>query len=281
MAVLMARSREGSQGPSAAIRRTLKLNHPLAVIDLETTGTWTDHDRIVEVAVLKVYPYGRRTKYHTRVNPKIPIPEEATAIHGISDADVRDAPSFKRIAKKVIKSLDGCDLAGFNLIRFDLRMLKSEFARVGIDFSIEGRRVVDACRIFHLKEPRDLSAAYRFFCGLEHDGAHSALEDARATWRILQAQIARYDDLPTDLESLHELCTSLDDRFVDAGEKFVWRNNEAVVGFGKHQGTSLKVLAKSAPDYLEWMIENDFHPETKKIARNALKGKFPKRPSKR
>jgi DNA polymerase-3 subunit epsilon len=252
------------------------LKRPLAILDLETTGVWTDYDRIVEIAILKVNPDHTHIKFHKRVNPGIPIPPEATEVHGISDKDVSKEPKFGTIAEKVVRFLHGCDLAGFNLIRFDLSMLKHEFDRAKVKFSLEGRRVVDACRIFHRKERRDLTAAYRFFCGAEHDEAHSALHDARATWEVLKAQLTHYEDLPTDLDGLHELCNEVDDRFVDGGASFVWRHRKAVFAFGKHRGTTLEVLARNDPSYLNWMLSQDFHIDTIRIVRNALDGKFPK-----
>jgi DNA polymerase-3 subunit epsilon len=266
---------------STSKSRTLALKRPLAILDLETTGVWPDYDRIVEIAILKVNPDETRTKFHKRVNPGIPIPVEATDVHGISDKDVSKEPRFGIIAEKVVHFLRGCDLAGFNLIRFDIPMLKHEFARTSIDFSIEGRRVVDACRIFHSKERRDLTAACRFFCGTDHDEAHSALRDARATWDVLTAQLARYEDLPLDLQGLHELCNEADERFVDAGASFVWRHRKAVLAFGKHRGTSLEDLARTDPSYLSWMVSQDFHPDTLRIVRDVLKGKVPKKDSSR
>ena len=221
-------------------------------------------------------PDGTHSKYHKRVNPGIPIPEESTAVHGITDEDVGKEPKFGLIAGKVANFLQGCDLAGFNLIRFDLPMLKHEFSRTSVDFSLSGRRVVDACRIFHSKERRDLAAACRFYCGTDHDEAHSALHDTRATWDVLKAQLEHYEDLPLDVQGLHEICDEVDERFVDAGASFVWRHRKAVFAFGKHRGTSLEDLARNDSSYLNWMLNQDFHSDTLRIVRDALKGKLPK-----
>ena len=162
---------------------SLKLTRPLAVLDFETTGITPAFDRIVEIGILKIYPDGSRTDYHRRVNPECPIPPEATSIHGIGDDEVKECPSFKEIAPEVIQFLEDCDLAGFNLAKFDLPLLQKEFARAKIEFSKNKHRVVDVCRIFHRKEPRDLASALKFFCNEDHSAAHSALNDVEACWK--------------------------------------------------------------------------------------------------
>lgn len=252
---------------------------PLAVLDLETTGTSVDNDRIVEIAVLKLHPDGRKTSFVQRLNPGIPIPAEAAAVHGIRSRDVANRPRFERIAERLKAVLDDCDLAGFNLIDFDLRMLRKEFHRTGTEFDLEGRRIVDAKRIFHRKEPRDLAAAVRFFCNREHAEAHSALGDARACLDVLLAQIEYYDDLEPDLERLHDYCNEQDPRYVDSGRKFVWRDNQAAFAFGKHNSRLLREVSSESPNYLQWMLEKmeDLPTETRDIVRQALKGKYPKR----
>src|ERR1700730_2980087 len=257
--------------------RRLKLTKPLAILDLETTGTTTSQDRIVEIAILTIQQDGKETPYRKLVNPGIPIPPEATKVHGIDDDDVKDCPTFKELAVKIYQILEKSDLAGFNLIRFDLPMLQAEFARTKVKFSLENRRIIDACHIFHKKEPRDLAAALKFFCDEDHTGAHSAMTDVRACWKVLAAQVSRYKDLSLDLQGLHNFCNERDDRFVDAGRKFDWRHNEATFAFGKHRGSSLKDIAKREPDFLAWMLRSDFEPETKAIVEKALTGKFPER----
>jgi DNA polymerase-3 subunit epsilon len=259
--------------------RSVKLTRPLAILDLETTGTTPSMDRIVEIAILKIYPDGKKTKYHERVNPEVPIPPEATKVHGIGDEHVKDCVPFKKLAAKIGQFLNGCDLAGYNLIRFDLPLLQYEFGRAEVELSFEERRIVDACRIFHRKEPRDLAAALKFFCGEEHSQAHSAMHDVRACWTVLAAEVVRYPDLPLDLEGLHNFCNERDERFVDAERKFEWRHNEAAFAFGKYKGRSLREVAKQEPSFLEWMLAKDFGAETKAIVERALKGKFPKNPS--
>lgn len=255
--------------------RNLKLKRPLAIFDLETTGTVPNVDRVVEIGIIKVYPNGRRTKFRALVNPGIPIPLGAYMVHGISDDDVKGKPKFRKIAAKVKRFLRDCDLAGFNSVKFDIPMLLSEFERARVPFSLEGRRLVDALRIFHLKERRDLTAAYLFYCKKKHTEAHSALDDARVCWKVLQSQLQLYKDLSLDLNDLHDLCTERE-RYVDAvGKRFEWRDDEASFGFGEHRGKSLKTVAKEKPDYLQWMLGRDFPDDTKEIVNDALNGKFP------
>ena len=261
-----------------AMSRRLKLTKPLAILDLETTGTTPSLDRIVEIAILKVYPDRTNASYHRRVNPEIPIPPEATRVHGIEDDDVKRCPPFTKLAPEISHFLANCDLAGYNLLKFDLPLLQSEFSRSKIAFSCENRRVVDACRIFQLKEPRDLISALKFFCNEQHSDAHSALHDVEACWKILRAQVIHYPDLPLDVHGLHDFCNPRDERFVDGDRKFEWRYNEATIAFGKNRGRSLKETAEQDPGFLEWMLRSDFGPETKEIAENALKGTYPKRP---
>src|SRR3954470_24327215 len=186
--------------------RHIRLDRPLAALDLETTGTDPKLDRLVEVSVLRVRPDGGHDHRTQRVNPGVLIPPAATAIHGIGDADVAGSPSFRAIAPGLARFLDGCDLAGFNVLNFDLRLLVAEFNRIGLAFPVAGRRVIDTCRIFHLREPRDLTAAYKFYCGLRHEGAHGAAADVLATTAILDGQVARYADLPGTIDGLHAAC---------------------------------------------------------------------------
>jgi DNA polymerase-3 subunit epsilon len=254
----------------------LKLTRPLAVIDLETTGVAIELDRIVEIAILKVYTDGRKTRYCQRVNPQIPIPPEASKVHGIRDKDVKGKPTFQRIARKVAGILKGCDLAGFNIAGFDLPLLRREFERVEVEFSSEGRAIVDSMRIFHIKEPRDLAAAARFYLDTEHKDAHSALGDARACWQVLEAQLRLYEDLPRDPNGLHDFCKPSGDRYLDSGRKFEWRYRQPAFAFGKYEGRFLKDVAKKERGYLEWMVNSDFPSDTKTIVEAALRGRFPK-----
>ncbi len=252
----------------------LPLGRPLVFFDLETTGLRPSSDRIVELALIRVEPDGRVTERVRRFNPGIPIPTEATAVHGIRDEDVADEPPFAARARSLAELIDPCDLCGFNIRRFDLPMLLAEFSRAGIEFDPRSRRIVDVQMIFHRKEPRDLSAAVRFYLGRELEDAHSALADIRATAAILTAQLETYPDLPRDLAGLDEFCdeiqpfeTELDRWFDSAG------GGPLVFKRGKHRGRTLEELAASESDYLRWMLGlDDLGDEVKTVVRQALAG---------
>jgi DNA polymerase-3 subunit epsilon len=247
----------------------ITLERPLAVLDLETTGTDPKLDRIIEVSVLKLVPGGGHDHRTRRVNPGVPIPPEATQVHGISDDDVADCPSFRAIAPSLARFLEGCDLAGFNILGYDLRLLVAEYNRVGYAFPVAGRKVIDACKIFHQRERRDLTAAYKFYCGLDHEGAHGAAADVLATVAILDAQVARYEGLPRTVDGLHGLCN--DPNALDMSGMF-GKDEDGVIVFikGKYKGRSLLDIAQAKPDYLQWMQREDFYDDTKAIAAGAL-----------
>lgn len=249
--------------------KNIPLDRPLAVLDLESTGIDPKNDRIIEVSVLKLLPGGGRDHRTRRVNPGIPIPLEATAVHGISDDDVADAPSFRAIAPALAGFLDGCDLAGFNILKYDLRLLAAEYNRAGHPFAVAGRRIIDACHIFHQRERRDLTAALRFYCGQEHAGAHGAAADVLATVAVLDAQVARYADLPRTVDGLHGLCS--DTAALDMSGMF-GRDEDGGIVFvkGKYKGRALEEVASDKPDYLDWMLKADFFDDTKAIAAEAL-----------
>lgn len=228
------------------------LVRPLAFLDLETTGVQRSTDRIIELAVVILSPGGDVQERVRRFNPGIPIPPEATAVHGIRDADVAEEPPFSRFARSLHDLLDPCDLAGFNIRRFDLPLLVAEFARSGIPFAADGRRVVDVQDIFHREEPRNLSAAARFYLGREHGEAHAALADIRTTVQVLAAQLDRYRHLPRDLDGLHQYCEEArPTRRYDG-----WFDDQSgvlVFARGKHAGVPLSQVVQSDPGYLEWM----------------------------
>lgn len=253
--------------------QTLGAQRPLAVFDLETTGTYPRSDRIVEIAILRIEPDGASTYKVRRLNPEMPIPAGATVVHGIHDEDVAGEPTFRQVAKSLATFLDGCDLVGFNLRWFDLPMLQEEFARAQVRFELAGRAVIDACAIFKMNERRDLGAAYAFYCGKDLDGAHSAGADTLATMEVLLKQVQRYADLPRTAAGLHEYCR--DPSWIDEDGKFKWREGEAVFNFGKHAGTALREVAETSPDYLDWMAAADFPEETLTIVRDASAGRFP------
>ena len=255
----------------------LELKKPLVFFDLETTGLDVNSDRIVEIAMIKLYPDGSKDTFLTLVNPEMPIPSGATKVHGISNFDVMDKPTFEQIAQDVYDMLKDSDIAGYNLTSYDLPILINEFQRAGIDYSADDVNIIDVLTIFRLKEKRDLSAAYRFYCHKELKDAHSALKDTEATLEILLAQVEKYEDLPKNTEGLHKFCKQGNDKFVDPDRKFYWENGEAYFNFGKYRGTPLKIVAKEAPDYLEWMLNQDFSAPTREIIAAALRGDFPKK----
>jgi len=247
----------------------LQLDRPLVVFDLETTGTDPGRDKIVEIGVLRLEPDGSRTVRTRRVDPECPIPPGATAVHGIRDEDVRGEPPFRKVARGLLELLEGADLAGFNVRRFDAPLLDREFKECGLDLGLAGRRVVDAMVIFHRKEPRDLTAAVRHYLGREHEGAHGAEADLTATLEVLEAQMDRYPDLPRTVDELDRWTRSRPNA-VDEQGKFIRRQDEIVFAFGKHRGRSLDDVAKEAPDYLQWVVTSDFPDDAKQLVREAL-----------
>lgn len=256
--------------------RTLQLQRPLAFFDLETTGLDVDADRIVEICVVMLAPDGERTVKTRRINPGVPIPPEATAVHGISDADVAGMPEFRKIAKGLHELLTGCDLAGYNIERFDIKLLRAEFKRCGLEFPPADAKIVDAYTIFSGRERRDLQAALRFYCDKDLQGAHSAEADVLATVDVLHGQLQRYADLPDTVDGLHAECHPVDPNAVDPEGKFVFRDGEAVFGFGKAQkGQTLRHVAAVDRGFLHWMLKSDFSPQVKAIVAEALKGNFP------
>ena len=260
--------------------QNLKLTRPLVVFDLETTGINVEKDRIVQIAMIKVAPDGSRTTFETLVNPEQPIPPEATKVHGIKDGDVRDKPTFSQIRSEVEDYLAEADLAGFNSVNFDLPLLQAEMTRAGSEMDFPGVRHLDAMKIFHRMERRDLTAAYKLYCGQDLTGAHNALADTEATLAILDAQIVRYDEVPDEVDALHRFCNPDEGRYVDRKRKFLWDDQgEAEFTFGKYQGQSLNkvVTDQRGRSYLEWMLTSDFNEEVKGILRDALDGAFPKK----
>jgi DNA polymerase-3 subunit epsilon len=245
----------------------LSLDRPLAVIDLETTGTDPMADRIVEISVLKFFPDGCIDHRTRRVNPGMPIPEEASAIHGIRDADVATEPRFARIAAGLVDFLDGCDLCGFNIKRFDLRVLLAEFGRVRIEFPLFHRVIIDPMEIFHARERRDLTAAVWFYCGRKHVEAHGAAADALAAAKVLDAMLAHYQDLPKTVEGFRD-CTG--GEAVDPDGCFVRSQGQVLFRFGKHRGRRLDDVARDHSSYLTWMLQGSFFEDTKEMVREAL-----------
>lgn len=243
---------------------TLSLSKPLIIFDLETTGINTSKDRIIELYMIKALPNGEEEHLHHRLNPGIPIPAESTAIHGIHDEDVAHEPTFKEIVNELISFIGDSDFAGFNSNHFDFPLLVEEIYRAGADLDTEGRRFIDAQRIYHKKEPRNLAAAYKFYCEGNLEDAHTAKADTEATWAVLKAQVERYDDLASDVVSLHEF--SGQNNLVDLAGR-IRRNadNEPVFFFGKYKGQSVREVFKRDPSYYNWMMQGDFAENTKRV----------------
>ena len=240
----------------------ISLTRPVAFLDLETTGLNRSEDRIVEMALLILYPDGRAVDRVRRFNPEIPIPPEASAVHGISDADVADEAPFRSRARSLAGLLEGCDLAGFNIRGFDLHILLEEFRRATVPFDLKDRRLIDAQAIFHREEPRDLAAAARLYLQDEHDGAHSARADVRMTARVLAAQLAHYPNLPRDIDGLHAYCDKFRPFLTEFQRWFSENDLESYVfARGKHRGTRLAEVAASSPDYLDWMLTASDMPD--------------------
>lgn len=243
----------------------LNLKNPIVFFDLETTGINITQDRIVEISFLKVHPNGKEEIKSRRINPEMPIPPQATAIHGITDEDVKDCPTFKKVARSLAEQLEGCDLAGFNSSRFDVPMLAEEFLRAGIDFDMSKRKFVDVQIIFHKKEQRTLEAAYAFYCDKKLENAHSAEADALATYEVFKSQLDRYPDLANDVETLSKEYSSFNNNVDFAGRIIYNDKGVEVFNFGKHRGKPvMEVLAKE-PSYYSWMMDGDFPLNTKQI----------------
>lgn len=250
----------------------LHLERPLAFFDLETTGTRIGTDRIVQFGVVRLLPDGSREGWQCLVNPGIPIPSEATAVHGITDADVADAPPLEDTAQAIVERLAGCDLAGFNCLRFDVPFLAEELHRVGVHWDHAGLRVVDVQRIYHQMEPRNLSAALKFYCGREHEGAHDALADVEATADVLLAQLERYSDqLQGTVDFLGELSGDRK-RSPDAAGKLAFDDaGNICLTFGKYKGWSLENIGSNDPGYLHWLMTKAELPgSTLAVMRSAL-----------
>ena len=252
----------------------LKLHKPLCVFDLETTGVQVAKDRIVEISILKVNPDASRESKTWLVNPGMPIPPETSAIHGITDEKVKDAPTFKEIASKVMDMIAGTDLGGFNSNRFDVPLLAEELLRAGFDFDLSKFKLVDAQTIFHKMEPRNLTAAYQFYCKKELFNAHSAEADVFATFEVLDAQVGHYDDLPNDIASLSEI--SSHHKFADlAGFIAFDKEDKEIFTFGKYKGQRVKEVFQKDLGYYGWIQNADFPLYTKKVLTGIqLRSKF-------
>ena len=253
----------------------LELSRPLVVFDIESTGTNPQRDRIVELAVIKIFPDGQMQNTVRRLYPEMPIPPAATEIHHITDEDVKDCPPFSCIADKLFNYLEDCDLAGYNIQGFDIPLLENEFKRVGLDLNTASRRVIDADTLFCKLYPRTLTAAYKFFCGKDLEGAHGAAADTAATWEVLLGQLEKHPELPREIAELAQYSNNSDPDAIDRNRRFKFNGDEAVVNFGKYSGRTLRDIAENEPGFLRWIIKSDFPDDVKNIAQNALMGKFP------
>ena len=242
----------------------LNLKRPLVFFDLETTGVDTAKDRIVEISMVKVMPDGEEIVRTRLINPQMHIPEDATAVHGITDEDVKDQPTFAQIAKSLSHFIEGCDFGGFNSNRFDLPMLVEEFLRAGVDVDFKNRKFIDVQNIFHKMEQRTLVAAYKFYCNKDLTDAHSAEADTRATYEVLKAQLDRYSELQNDVAALAEFSSR--GETVDYAGRIVYNDKgEEVFNFGKYKGVKVSEVFQREPSYYDWMMNGDFPLYTKKV----------------
>jgi DNA polymerase-3 subunit epsilon len=243
----------------------LNLKNPLVFFDLETTGTNIVSDRIVEISFLKIHPNGRKEQKTKRINPEMPIPADSTVIHGITDDDVKDCPTFRQIAKSLANQIEGCDLAGFNSSRFDVPLLVEEFLRAGVDIDFSKRKLIDVQVIFHKKEPRTLEAAYRFYCGKALEDAHSAEADTLATYEVLKAQLDRYSDLENDMGKLSDEFSAINNNVDFSGRIIKNEHGVEVFNFGKHKGKAVAEVLKVEPSFYAWMMDSEFPLHTKQV----------------
>jgi DNA polymerase-3 subunit epsilon len=242
----------------------IKLKKPLIFFDLETTGVNPSSDRIIEMSLFKIHPNGNEISKTFRVNPEIEIPESSTEIHGITNDDVKDCPTFKMIAKDIVNIIEDADIGGYNSNKFDIPLLAEEFLRANIEFDLKKRNFIDIMVIFMKKEPRNLTAAYKFYCNKELECAHSAKADTIATYEIFKSQIEKYDDLGDTIETISEF-SSYNKNADFAGRLIYDDNNIVIINFGKHKGKALEDVLKKDPAYYSWVQKGDFPLYTKKI----------------
>ncbi|MDD2961799.1 MAG: 3'-5' exonuclease [Muribaculaceae bacterium] len=245
----------------------LELKNPIIFFDLETTGVNVSHDRIVEISYIKVYPNGKEEEKTMRINPEMPIPAESTAVHHITDDDVKDKPTFKCVAKELSRVFEGSDIAGFNSNRFDVPLLMEEFIRADIDIDFSNRRFIDIQTIFHKMEQRTLSAAYKFYCNGNLEDAHTASADTRATYEVLKAQLDRYSNLKNNVEFLSDF--SCHNKNADLAGRIIFNDKkQEVFNFGKYKGVPVEEVFHKEPGYYAWMMQGDFPLNTKRVITN-------------
>jgi DNA polymerase III subunit epsilon len=248
----------------------LDLKKPIAIFDLETTGLNITQDRIVEIAIIKVHPNGDEEEFHSLVNPEIEIPIEISEIHHIYQEDIKDKPTFKEISEKVVEFIGDADLVGFNSNKFDIPVLSEELLRVGNNFDLSGKKFIDIQNIFHKMEQRTLSAAYKFYCQKEIENAHSALDDTRATWEVMKAQVEKYDNLENNVDFLSNFSKAGNNTLDFAGRLAINSKNEVVYNFGKNKGKTVKEISENEPGYYGWMMQADFPLYTKQCLKKEM-----------
>ncbi len=244
----------------------LNLKKPVVFFDIESTGLSVSKDRIVELGLIKINPDQSEETLTLRINPEMEISKESQEIHGISNEDLKDAPTFKEVAPRILEFIGDADLAGYNSNKFDIPMLLDEFTRVGVDFDMSRRKAIDVQNIFHKKEQRTLAAAYKFYCDKEIENAHSADADITATYEVLKAQLDKYPDLENDMDFLAEYSQNSKNKLLDfAGRLAVNKEGEPIYNFGKHKNKTIKEVFEKEPGYHAWMLNNDFAHYTKKV----------------
>ena len=251
----------------------LNLKNPLIFFDLETTGINITKDKIVEISYIKIYPNGKKETKTLRINPGMPIPPESTQIHHITDADVANAPTFKEVAKELANTFEGCDVAGFNSNRFDLPLLSQEFLNAGVDVDFSRRKFIDVQTIYHKMEQRNLSAAYKFYCGKNLEDVHSALADTAATYEVLKAQLDKYPNLENSVDFLAKFSTQ--NKNVDLAGRIIYNDKGVeVFNFGKYKGNPVEEVLRHDTGYYGWIMNGDFPLNTKQVlTRIKLRGK--------
>jgi DNA polymerase-3 subunit epsilon len=258
------------------IIKLIELDKPLIIFDLETTGLALSMDRIIQIAYIKILLNGRMIKESIFLNPEIEVTEEAAAIHGITNRQLKDEPTFKEKAKELWDLFYGCYYSGYNVIGFDLPMLKREFLRVGMDFIYSLDDIIDSKQIYYYMAPRTLSAAYKYYCQKELVDAHDALADVEAVTEILVKQLEKYKEA-RDWNFIRSINKVDEKRWVDNDRKFYWRNGEAYFAFSKYKDISLAKVAATDPEFLRWILSANFSDETKTIVNQALQGNFPEK----
>lgn len=254
----------------------MKLQRTLVLVDVESTGVWVEKDKIIEIALLKYTPDGKKETYYKRINPGMSIPAAVVKLTGIRDEDVKDQPSFRQVAREMFNFIGDCDMGGFNVERFDLPLLEREFAEAGLKFDWKERKIYDAQKVYHLNEKRDLSAALKFYCDKDLVGAHSALADTEAVYDILEKQVAKYGEGNEDISVLDQFEYSSHLDYYDEERKFAWWNGKLYPMFGKYaRKIPLEEIVKTDSGYLVWILKSDFSEGIKCIIQSALHGECP------